>query len=80
MIEQRRLSLAEAEIAADAALAEAASLQVGSVIAVCDNAGWPIVVKRPDNAKATSVEIAINKAFTAACHRRREFLARRAST
>ncbi|MEI2705298.1 MAG: heme-binding protein [Ilumatobacteraceae bacterium] len=70
MIEQRRLSLAEAEIAADAALAEAASLQVGSVIAVCDNAGWPIVVKRPDNAKATSVEIAINKAFTAACHRR----------
>ena len=37
---------------------------------VCDAAGWPIVVKRPDNAKPTSVEIAINKAFTAACHRR----------
>jgi uncharacterized protein GlcG (DUF336 family) len=40
------------------------------VIAVVDAAGWPIVVKRPDNAKPTSVEIAINKAFTAACHRR----------
>ena len=38
--------------------------------ASCDAAGWPIVVKRPDNAKPTSVEIAINKAFTAACHRR----------
>ena len=70
MIEQRRLSLEEAEIAADAALAEAANLKVGSVIAICDAAGWPIVVKRPDNAKPTSVEIAINKAFTAACHRR----------
>ncbi len=70
MLEHHRLTLEEAEVAADAALAEAATLGVGSVIAVCDNAGWPIVVKRPDNAKATSVEIAINKAFTAACHRR----------
>lgn len=70
MIEQRRLSMEEAEIAVDAALAEAANLGIGSVIAVCDAAGWPIVVKRPDNAKPTSVEIAINKAFTAACHRR----------
>ncbi len=70
MIQHSRLTLAEAEIAADAALAKAAELGVGSVIAISDNAGWPIVVKRPDNAKPTSVEIAINKAFTAACHRR----------
>jgi len=70
MIQHTRLTLAEAEIAADAALAKAVELGVGSVIAVSDNAGWPIVVKRPDNAKPTSVEIAINKAFTAACHRR----------
>jgi uncharacterized protein GlcG (DUF336 family) len=28
------------------------------------------VIKRPDNGKPTSVEIALNKAFTAACHRR----------
>jgi len=70
MIQSNRLSMEEAELAVDAALAKAKELGVGSVIAVVDAAGWPIVVKRPDNAKPTSVEIAINKAFTAACHRR----------
>jgi uncharacterized protein GlcG (DUF336 family) len=70
MITSNRLTLAEAELMLDAALAKAAELGVGSVIAVADAAGWPIAVKRPDNAKPTSVEIALNKAFTAACHRR----------
>src|SRR5262245_4759792 len=70
MIESHRLSLEEAELGVDAALARAAELGVGSVACVCDAAGWPIVIKRPDNGKPTSVEIAINKAFTAACHRR----------
>lgn len=70
MIIQNRLSLEEAELIVDAALAKAKELKVGSVIAVVDAAGWPICVKRPDNGKPTSVEIAINKAFTAACHRR----------
>ena len=71
MIQSNRLSMEEAELAVDAALAKAKELGVGSVIAVVDAAGWPIVVKRPDNAKPTSVEIAINKAFTAACARPR---------
>ncbi|HEX4980129.1 MAG TPA: heme-binding protein [Ilumatobacteraceae bacterium] len=70
MIQHNRLSLFEAELVADAAIAKADELGIGSVVAVCDNAGWPIVVKRPNNAKPTSVEIAVNKAFTAACHRR----------
>ena len=70
MITTHRLSLEEAELAIDAALAKAVELGVGSVVCVCDAAGWPIAVKRPDNGKPTSVEIAINKAFTAACHRR----------
>ena len=70
MIIQNRLSLEEAELIVDAALAKAKEMKVGSVIAVVDAAGWPICVKRPDNGKPTSVEIAINKAFTAACHRR----------
>ena len=60
----------EAELIVDAALATAKELDVGSVICVCDAGGWPIVIKRPDNGKPTSVEIAINKAFTAACHKR----------
>jgi uncharacterized protein GlcG (DUF336 family) len=70
MITSHRLSLEEAELAIDAALAKAAELGVGSVVCVCDAGGWPIAIKRPDNGKPTSVEIAINKAFTAACHRR----------
>jgi uncharacterized protein GlcG (DUF336 family) len=70
MIPTQRLTMEEAEIAVDAALAKAAELGVASVVCVSDAAGWPIVVKRPDNGKPTSVEIAINKAFTAACHRR----------
>ena len=55
MIQSNRLSMEEAELAVDAALATAKELGVGSVIAVVDAAGWPIVIKRPDNAKPTSV-------------------------
>ena len=70
MIVTHRLTLEEAEAGIDAALAKAVELDVASVICVSDAAGWPIALKRPDNGKPTSVEIAINKAFTAACHRR----------
>jgi len=70
MIASQRLSLEEAELAVNAALAKGAELGVGSVVCVSDAAGWPIVVKRSDNGKPTSVDIAVNKAFTAACHRR----------
>jgi uncharacterized protein GlcG (DUF336 family) len=70
MIQVHRLSMEEAELMVDAALAKASELGVGSVICVSDAGGWPIVIKRPDNGKVTSVEIAINKAFTAACHKR----------
>lgn len=70
MITSNRLTMAEAELMVDAALAKAEELGVSSVICVCDAGGWPIVVKRPDDGKPTSVEIAMNKAFTAACHRR----------
>ena len=70
MLNKKTLSLEEAELIVNAALAKSKELGIGSVICVCDSSGWPIVVKRPDNGKSTSVEIAINKAFTAACHRR----------
>ena len=70
MIQLNRLTMAEAELMVDAALAKAKELGVGSVICVSDAAGYPIVIKRPDNGKVTSVDIAINKAFTAACHKR----------
>ncbi|MEZ5219575.1 MAG: heme-binding protein [Ilumatobacteraceae bacterium] len=70
MITTNRLTMAEAELMVEAALAKAAELGVGSVICVSDAGGYPIVIKRPDNGKVTSVNIAIDKAFTAACHKR----------
>lgn len=70
MIQLNRLTMREAELMVDAALAKAAELKVGSVVCVSDAAGYPLVIKRPDNGKVTSVDIAINKAFTAACHKR----------
>lgn len=70
MLDKRTLSMEEADLIVDAALSKAKELGVGSVICVTDSSGWPIVIKRPDTGKPTSVEIAINKAFTAACHRR----------
>jgi len=54
----------------DAAVAEAQRQGVKSVICISDAGGWPIALRRMDGGKPTSVEIAINKAFTAACHRR----------
>jgi len=70
VIVTHRLTMAEAQIAVDAAVATAAELGVGSVVCVSDAAGYPIVVNRPDSGKVSSVDIAIAKAFTAACHRR----------
>jgi uncharacterized protein GlcG (DUF336 family) len=70
VIQINRLTMTEAELVVDAALAKAKELNIGSVVCVCDAGGWPLVIKRPDNGKPTSVEIAINKAFTAACHKR----------
>jgi uncharacterized protein GlcG (DUF336 family) len=37
---------------------------------VADNAGYPIALRRLDGGKVTSVQIAMNKAFTAAGHRK----------
>lgn len=64
------LTLDEAQLMLDAALAEADRQGVKSVICISDAGGWPIAIRRMDGGKPTSVEIAINKAFTAACHRR----------
>lgn len=64
------LTLAEAHIVLDAAQKKAEELGVPHVLCVADNAGYPIAVRRLDNGKVTSVQIAMNKAFTAAGHRR----------
>ena len=70
MITYRTFSLAEAQLMLDAAQKKAEELGVPQVLCVADAAGYPIALRRLDGGKVTSVQIAINKAFTAAGHRK----------
>src|SRR5438552_18802347 len=64
------LTLEEAELVLDAAQVKCRELGVLQVLCVADNAGYPIALRRLDGGKVTSVQIAMNKAFTAAGHRK----------
>ena len=64
------LTLEEAELVLDAAQKKCRELGVLQVLCVSDNAGYPIALRRLDGGKVTSVQIAMNKAFTAAGHRK----------
>jgi uncharacterized protein GlcG (DUF336 family) len=70
VISYKTLSLAEAELILDAAQRKAEEIGVPEVLCVADSAGYPIALRRLDNGKVTSVQIAMNKAFTAAGHRK----------
>lgn len=70
MKECLRLELAEAMAVADAALKKAAEIGVLEVVCVVDAGGTPIVLRRMDGARFTGPQIAWNKAFTAAGHKR----------
>lgn len=65
-----RLNLAGAQVALHAAIARADAIGVPMDIAVTDDAGFLLAFARMEGAKLTGVEVAINKAFTAACTRR----------
>ena len=67
----KTLTLAEAHTILDAAQKKAEELGIPEVLCVADNAGYPIALRRLDGGKVTSVQIAMNKAFTAAGHRKR---------
>src|SRR5256885_15702847 len=64
------LTLEEAELILNAAQAKCRELGVLQVLCVADNAGYPIALRRLKGGKVTSVQIAMNKAFTAAGHRK----------
>jgi uncharacterized protein GlcG (DUF336 family) len=64
------LTLEEANIILDAAQKKAIEICVPETLCVCDNAGYPIALRRLNGGKVTSVQIAMNKAFTAAGHRK----------
>jgi uncharacterized protein GlcG (DUF336 family) len=65
-----KLELREARAMAAAAIAEATALGVAETVCVTDEAGFPLLLERMDGARVTGPQIAWNKAFTAAGHRR----------
>jgi glc operon protein GlcG len=64
------LTEAAADLAARAAEAEAIARGVAPVIAVVDDGGTLITLRRPDAAQVASVDVAMDKARTAAIFRR----------
>ncbi|MSQ20605.1 MAG: heme-binding protein [Betaproteobacteria bacterium] len=66
----KTLTLAEAHLILDAAQQKAEEMGIAETLCVADNAGYPIALRKLDGGKVTSVQIAMNKAFTAAGHRK----------
>ena len=65
-----KLELAEARAMAQAALRQAEELKVPETVCIVDDGGYPIALERMDGARVTGPQIAWNKAFTAAGHKR----------
>jgi uncharacterized protein GlcG (DUF336 family) len=65
-----RLERAEAQHMAAVAIRKAEEIKVLETVCIADDGGYPIVLERMDRARITGPQIAWNKAFTAAGHRR----------
>lgn len=65
-----RLEQKEARLMVDAAIAKSKEIGVLETVCVVDEGGFPIVLERMDGARITGPQIAWNKAFTAAAHKR----------
>ena len=65
-----KLELKEARAMAQAALRRAEEIGVAETVCVVDDGGYPIALERMDGARVTGPQIAWNKAFTAAGHKR----------
>jgi uncharacterized protein GlcG (DUF336 family)/mannose-6-phosphate isomerase-like protein (cupin superfamily) len=70
LLEKKVLTLEAAEKIAAAAEAEAKKRNATVVIAVVDDGGYPVVIKRLDDTQVASVDVGIGKARTAAIFRR----------
>jgi len=70
VITYKTFSLAEANLMLDAAQKKAEEIGCPEVLCIADASGYPIALRRLDGGKVTSVQIAMNKAFTAAGHRK----------
>jgi uncharacterized protein GlcG (DUF336 family) len=65
-----KLELSEARRMIAAAIARATEIDVLETICVVDDGGYPLAMERMDGARITGPQIAWNKAFTAAGHKR----------
>jgi uncharacterized protein GlcG (DUF336 family) len=65
-----KLELQEARLMVAAALKKAAEIDVPETVCVVDDGGFPLAMERMDGARVTGPQIAWNKAFTAAGHKR----------
>jgi uncharacterized protein GlcG (DUF336 family) len=65
-----KLEFSEARRMAEAALTKAAEIGVTETVCIVDDGGYPITLDRMDGARITGPQIAWNKAFTAAGHKR----------
>jgi uncharacterized protein GlcG (DUF336 family) len=65
-----KLGRDEAAHMAAAAIRKAEEIKVLETVCVADDGGYPIVLERMDRARITGPQIAWNKAFTAAGHKR----------
>ena len=65
-----RLERNEARHMAAAAIRKAEEIKVLETVCIADDGGYPIVLERMDRARVTGPQIAWNKAFTAAGHKR----------
>lgn|SRR5690606_4081729 len=65
-----RLEQPEARLMVDAAIAKSKEIGAFETVCVVDEGGFPIVLERMDGARITGPQIAWNKAFTAAAHKR----------
>jgi uncharacterized protein GlcG (DUF336 family) len=70
MIMTPKLVLSDAKLVLEAAEARARVIGIDMDIAVVDDGGNLLAFVRMDNARVTGIDVAINKAFTAACARR----------
>jgi uncharacterized protein GlcG (DUF336 family) len=65
-----KLELKEARAMVQAAERKAEELGVPQTVCVVDEGGYPLVLERMDGARITGAQIAWNKGFTAAGHKR----------
>jgi len=70
MIMMPKLTLGDARIILNGSEAKARDIGVDMDIAIVDDGGHLIAFVRMDRARLTSIDVSINKAFTAACARR----------